>query len=480
MRWQQWAILNRAFERLGRGIARSGPSLEDDWISGEALDAIFIDLPGAGQGADCWACHVAVAENIPIASLPDYWCFDPQLPPVRLRKGRAPHAVAQSTVRVQRLSGEGEQGTATCLVRDKLNANRNYVITCAHVAAPDKQSAYRDEFALSFSGKSFSAYLCEWAPVLGGKEDSIAPIDAALLELDASALSELRVQLSAQDMPAGVDSECAFNKSVVLHSLRGEIAGALRNRWSGKVFLADGDKFPDYFLRDAIGYLASDQTLPGDSGAAIWTADQRLLGMHVAAIESGEAWGANAVMGPISPVLDWYNVKPYTRFDPATITEADRPLASLRLSNPPAGSGISQQIDYATELGVLAKTIWGEARNQGRKGMEAVACVMANRKNARRGNCDTFFSVCRAYRQFSCWNEGDPNRRKLDLIESAPDAEYRLAMEIAADVLAGRQQDFTFGAQYYLTRAASRTTDWARGHTPCFEWGDHLFYNDVR
>ena len=33
------------------------------------------------------------------------------------------------------------------------------------------------------------------------------------------------------------------------------------------------------------------------------------------------------------------------------------------------------------DVDIMARTLWGEARNQGKEGMEAVACVIMNRFN---------------------------------------------------------------------------------------------------
>ena len=66
------------------------------------------------------------------------------------------------------------------------------------------------------------------------------------------------------------------------------------------------------------------------------------------------------------------------------------------------------------EVDVLARTIWGEARGEGKEGMEAVASVILNRTEiAKRldgywwGN--TIIQVCQKPYQFSCWNKLDPN-----------------------------------------------------------------------
>src|SRR5690606_17855731 len=64
----------------------------------------------------------------------------------------------------------------------------------------------------------------------------------------------------------------------------------------------------------------------------------------------------------------------------------------------------------------LARTLWGEARGTGLLDMFGVAAVIRERY-LRPGwwskPSDDWWSVCRNPYQFSCWNQGDPNRKKL-------------------------------------------------------------------
>ena len=60
--------------------------------------------------------------------------------------------------------------------------------------------------------------------------------------------------------------------------------------------------------------------------------------------------------------------------------------------------------------GIVAETIWHEARGEGRQGLEAVASVIYNRSQNKRIPLE---AVCLARKQFSCHNEGytKPNPR---------------------------------------------------------------------
>jgi|AGTN01.2.fsa_nt_gi Cell wall hydrolyses involved in spore germination len=125
---------------------------------------------------------------------------------------------------------------------------------------------------------------------------------------------------------------------------------------------------------------------------------------------------------------------------------------------------------------ILARTLYGEARGESVRGIEAVAAVVMNR--VRRGGWwgNTVETVCRKRWQFSCWNEADPNRAKLERVDEN-DRVFRICVRIARRAIAGSLDDPTGGATHYHTRAVMPA--WARSLVPCAEIGAHLFYNNV-
>lgn len=139
-------------------------------------------------------------------------------------------------------------------------------------------------------------------------------------------------------------------------------------------------------------------------------------------------------------------------------------------------TAMADPVADAFALDTLARTIWGEARGEGRPGMQAVASVILNRA-ARPGWWGRGIAeICLKPAQFSCWLAADPNRHKLDAV-GADDAAFATAREIAALALAGRLADYTFGATHY--HAVDTAPAWARGHVPCVVIGRHAFYNDI-
>lgn len=61
----------------------------------------------------------------------------------------------------------------------------------------------------------------------------------------------------------------------------------------------------------------------------------------------------------------------------------------------------------------MVSTLWGEARHQDIKGMQAIANVIGNRVNNPGWWVCGSISVCSMKNQFSCWNKNDQNLRKL-------------------------------------------------------------------
>ncbi|MGB1077774.1 MAG: cell wall hydrolase [Bdellovibrionales bacterium] len=110
--------------------------------------------------------------------------------------------------------------------------------------------------------------------------------------------------------------------------------------------------------------------------------------------------------------------------------------------------------DY--DIDIMARTIWGEARNEGYKGMQAVANVIMNRFELAQKNSayarrfgKTVAQICRKPFQFSVWNEKDPNRAKLEKV-TIIDHRFETAQEIARKAIEGRLSDVTSSADHYL------------------------------
>ena len=86
------------------------------------------------------------------------------------------------------------------------------------------------------------------------------------------------------------------------------------------------------------------------------------------------------------------------------------------------------------DVKVLAQTIWGEARGEGKEGMEAVASVIVNRVDyPPKGKIwwgHTIEEVCKKPNQFECWNQGNPNRKLMESV-TEKNPQFRMAVGIA-------------------------------------------------
>ena len=125
-----------------------------------------------------------------------------------------------------------------------------------------------------------------------------------------------------------------------------------------------------------------------------------------------------------------------------------------------------------TDIDVLARTLWGEARGEGREGMTAVANVVMNRVNSKRWP-GTVAEVCQQPFQFSCWLSSDPNRSKLMAV-TEDDSAFKIALEIAKYAVEEELFDITKGANHY--HAWSVSPSWAKGVNPVVYIGSHIFY----
>lgn len=134
-----------------------------------------------------------------------------------------------------------------------------------------------------------------------------------------------------------------------------------------------------------------------------------------------------------------------------------------------------------SDVDVFAKTLYGEARGEGLKGIEAVASVIINRLKVavKRGDFwwgRTVKEICLKPYQFSCWNPEDLNFKK---IREVTDKEplFDVCLRVAKRAMLGFLTDTTRGATHY--HAKSVHPAWARHLVPVEDIGNHLFYTEI-
>ena len=128
------------------------------------------------------------------------------------------------------------------------------------------------------------------------------------------------------------------------------------------------------------------------------------------------------------------------------------------------------------ELFTLAKTMYGEARGESNLGKQAVCHVILNRvkKGGWWGN--TIEKVCRKKYQFSCWNQNDPNKEKLEVL-TLDNKDYLICIIIAARCLAQELEDNTNGCTHYHVKKLQPS--WAMQKTPDIQIENHVFYKGI-
>jgi|SRR3989344_4213166 len=121
-------------------------------------------------------------------------------------------------------------------------------------------------------------------------------------------------------------------------------------------------------------------------------------------------------------------------------------------------AGSPQQVNYITsdfskdsDAVLLARMLYGEARNCSDNEKIAIAWTAVNRANdGKKWNGETVRGAILKPLQYSCFNTGDPNRAKL----MNPDGHYfERCLEVAEGVLNGTHKDNTKGAMHYHTIA---------------------------
>lgn len=128
------------------------------------------------------------------------------------------------------------------------------------------------------------------------------------------------------------------------------------------------------------------------------------------------------------------------------------------------------------DLIIVARTIWGEARGETEQGRLAVAWVIKNRVERGGWWGTTARAVCLHPWQFSCWNENDPNRAKLEALPT-DDPLFQECLWAALSAFLEKEPDPTDGSCHYKVIGAPAS--WAAGKVPVCTIGRHQFFNDV-
>ncbi len=135
--------------------------------------------------------------------------------------------------------------------------------------------------------------------------------------------------------------------------------------------------------------------------------------------------------------------------------------------------GVKMALDSTVDQAdYMARTIYGEARGEGFKGMQAVANVIMNRVKKGGWYGASIKDVVLKPWQFSCWNDNDPNSA---IIKNANAAQLATARDIAERVISGELPDITGGATHYYAKSINAPY-WTKSMTKTATIGSHYFY----
>lgn len=451
-------------------------------LEAEALAALcFVRHPGVG-GADCrltlgFDDRIAPA-RLP-TGLPSPLGGEP-VPVYALRVEGA--AAAQSRIGARNDSHHFLDGALGAILRLNADPTRLLALTAGHVcsASPATRRGDRLRFTSAGAGPSisFDGELLDWQPNFVRLEGS-TPLDAGVAEIVADDLVHFAAQ--ARLWPTGV-AQARISDTLRLRTRDLEISGRGFS-WIDVALSVAGDPLRRYTLRNSMAWQPSLPTQGGDSGAALWNDADQIVAIHAGGqAVAGEAPWAYAV--PIGRVLSWVGASVVCRGESLQPAPLPAPAAPPPIDLP--SPRVDRSDRQPREADILARTMYGEARGEGVRGLEAVAHVVLNRVDARSWWGRDVVAVCLKPWQFSCWNAADPNRRKL-LALSAADPVYARAFDTAARLLELQDRDHdtrvrndpTGGATHYYGPALVKRPAWAAGRVPCARIGGHDFFRDV-
>jgi|SRR5579863_7775013 len=143
---------------------------------------------------------------------------------------------------------------------------------------------------------------------------------------------------------------------------------------------------------------------------------------------------------------------------------------------------LPQSLRGLSDMEILALTIYGEARGEPVEGQIGVGSVIRNRVVASK---QSYKQECLEPKQFSCWNDEDPNYPILtglaDKMVGAgglvPEPILKQCMYIAVGIINGAILDNTNGSKNYMTNDLyhANIVHWARDMKVAAVYGKQTF-----
>ncbi len=132
-----------------------------------------------------------------------------------------------------------------------------------------------------------------------------------------------------------------------------------------------------------------------------------------------------------------------------------------------------------SEMELLARCLWGEARGEPMEGVRAVVNVIQNRVRGKSWYGVTLKNVILKPWQFSCFNDNDPNFEKL---KAGPIGEvFGRCLFIAELSVKGLITDNTDGSTHYHVVTMRFPPKWSTSDSMFYKKtiGNHKFYEEI-
>jgi hypothetical protein len=481
--------LRAAYELAGALASKTGEARRRapawQWCRPGVVEAVMI-APSTHGRRQSRVLRIAVVDEIPAALIPAHVPspLDGTCIPVETCRSRRPRLQAgggawQFCVRNE--TNDAGPGTLAALVLRNDNPGRYFALSAGHVVAGHPESVFGDSVSIAVHGRALRGTLHEWRPSIGSPVNE-TDIDAGLVELSPADAKALAMALG-DALTTGAVSATEPGMDITVRNTQsgGAIAAQILGEWSGWVDIGTTTVARDYFFNEGVTYLAQSPVQPGDSGAAIWNTLEEIVGVHFAGAPPGTPdW--NGIFCPIGRLVRAFGISVLTRQQArarfgappaAPVPPAQPPAVPLAAPPPSAASPLASEEEV-----ILARTLWGEARGEGIRGMQAVAAVVLNRAARQKYWGKTIAEVCRKPYQFSCWNVNDPNLPRL-LKVGTEDSLFRAAIEVAKQAVAGTLVDETGGATHYYASWLTPIPKWAAGKIPSARIGNHIFFADI-
>lgn len=133
----------------------------------------------------------------------------------------------------------------------------------------------------------------------------------------------------------------------------------------------------------------------------------------------------------------------------------------------------NDNLDQFSDVEIVARTLYGEARGEGYEGQQAVCSVIFNRANKPSWWGISPRTVALHPYQFSCWNADDPNRAVIVTIADS-NTLYAQCLEIANLAFNKNLPDNTNGADSYVVTGTP--ANWIGDLVPVAVVGRQSFY----